>query len=111
MGQCCFTVEDEFGRTGHIDVFIAGAPFDLQRAAIHHDLALASCAFIKTCSNGCGTCSRTASLRNAAASFPDTGADSSVSLYTGKLNIATLRKSRMTFQCRTCCPDLIHVVS
>jgi hypothetical protein len=36
------TIEDELCRTGHIDVIVALSPFDVKRAAVHHDFRLSA---------------------------------------------------------------------
>ena len=69
------TVEDEGGRACHVDVTVTLAPLDIERTAIHHDLRFAPGATRQSGSDsGCtGTCA--ASLGDAAATLPDTGAD------------------------------------
>ena len=69
-------------------------------------------------SNGRSACSCTASLRDAATTFPDTGTYSDLvgtsrtgADNTGEFDVATLGKGRMMFKFRPLHPYLIHVFS
>lgn len=67
------SVEDEAGRTGHIDVIIRLTPLDMQGAAIHDDVALSAGTVSEYGSDSGGTGSRSTCLGDATAPFPYTG--------------------------------------
>ena len=108
--QFDFSVVDEGGGACHVNVVVSLAPLDGKCAAVHHDRALPSGLACQGGGDRRSTSTRTASLSNAAATFPDASADSPVVLNTGELNVATLRKSRMLFQDPSCLTYLVYIV-
>ena len=102
-----FTIEDKGGRSRHIDVVVALAPFNVKRATIHHDTALPTRSLCEAgCySRGTGTCAT--GHRDTATPFPDAGADTAVGLDACKLDVATLGKGRVKLKDA---PSLAHLV-
>ena len=111
MRQCCFTVEDKVGRTGHINAVIALAPFDLQRTTIHQNGALAPSLANNSGCNSRSAGPRTTSLSDAAATFPDARPDATVRQNLRKLYVAALWKGRVPLQPSSGLTHLVHIVS
>ena len=105
-----FSLENKFSGTGHEDVIVTFAEFDVERTTIHDNLRLATSSTCDKCSNSCCASTCTTGLSDAAATFPDAGADCAVSLDTSKLDIATLREGGMMFKNTPCLAHLIHIV-
>ena len=91
-------IKDEGGWACHIDMAIGLAPFNVQRATIHHDIGLARGTLRNggRYSGGASTCAT--GQGDAAATLPYTGANGAVGQHLRKLDVAALRKGRIVFK-------------
>ncbi len=84
--------------TCHIYMVVSFAPFYVESAAIHHDVAMALCSVCYRCCHSCSASTSAASHCYSTSAFPYPCADIAIWLYFGKLDVATLGKQRSELQ-------------
>ena len=91
-------IKDEGGRACHINMAIGLAPFNVQRAAIHHNIGLARSTLRNGGRHSGGASACATGQGDAAATLPYTGANGAVGQHLRKLDVAALRKSIIMFK-------------
>lgn len=96
--QFYVALKGEGSRSGHIYMVVVRTPCDVEIAAVHGDDSV-SAADTELCGGyGCGASACAASHGDAAAPFPDTGAELAFTHKLRKLNVASLREDFLSLQ-------------
>ena len=96
--QLNLAFEGDGGRTGHEDLVVGLVPFDVERAAIHADVALTTCSACEMSGNSGGASSSSTSEGDARTTFPYSHAEGVFIKDLGKLDVATLWKEWVMLQ-------------